>query len=150
MKTGNIQGTIFSLFSNLCACKMSHRTLECSAVEKSITANNECLEMSSTTFYRRRWVGSPWWPRWQLRWWVRVPENSDGQSSMGGYLASGNISFVGPCPHRDRDYCIQSNFWKFDLIRSGFTLGEPVFLVKVFRLFRLDGFFWCSECGHSR
>ncbi len=58
-----------------------------------------------------------------------------------GYLASCNISFVGPCPHRDRDYCIQSNFWKFDLIRTGFTLGEPVFLVKVFRLFRLNGFF---------
>jgi hypothetical protein len=68
----------------------------------------------------------------------------------GGYLASGNISFVGPCNHRHRDYCIQSNFWKFDLIRTGFTLGEPVFLVKVFRLFRLDGFCWCSECGHSR
>jgi hypothetical protein len=34
------------------------------------------------------------------------------------------------------DYGIGSNFWKFYLIRTGFTLGELVFLVKVFRLFR--------------
>jgi hypothetical protein len=42
--------------------------------------------------------------------------------------------FVGQCP-RDRDYCIGSNFWKFYIIRTSFTLGEPVSLVKVFRLF---------------
>jgi len=42
-------------------------------------------------------------------------------------------------------------FWKFYLIRTGFTLGELVSLVKVFRLFRLERiFFGCSECGHSR
>jgi hypothetical protein len=35
------------------------------------------------------------------------------------------------------DYCIGFNFWKFYLIRTSFTLGEPVCLVKVFRLFRL-------------
>jgi hypothetical protein len=29
------------------------------------------------------------------------------------------------------DYCIGSNFWKFYLIRSGFTFGELVSLVKV-------------------
>jgi hypothetical protein len=45
--------------------------------------------------------------------------------------------FVGPCP-RDTDYGIGSNFWKFYLIRTSFTLGEPVSLVKVFRLFRLE------------
>jgi hypothetical protein len=45
-------------------------------------------------------------------------------------------TFVGPCPHRFRDHRIGSNFWKFYLIRTGFTLGEPVSLVKVFRLFR--------------
>jgi hypothetical protein len=39
---------------------------------------------------------------------------------------------------RDRDYHIGSNFWKFYLIKTGFTLGEPVSLVKVFRLFRLE------------
>jgi hypothetical protein len=32
------------------------------------------------------------------------------------------------------DYCIGSNFWKFYLIKTNFTLGEPVSLVKVFRL----------------
>jgi len=58
-------------------------------------------------------------------------------------------SFVGACPHRDRDYRIRSNFWKFYLIRTGFTLGELVFLAKVFRLFSLEGNFLCSDCGHS-
>jgi len=48
------------------------------------------------------------------------------------------MSFVGPCPHRDRDYSIGSNFWKFYLIRTTFTLGEPVSSVKVFRLFTLE------------
>jgi hypothetical protein len=41
-----------------------------------------------------------------------------------------------PAPHRDY-YCIGSNFWKFYLIRTGFTLGEAISLVKAFRLFRL-------------
>jgi hypothetical protein len=47
-------------------------------------------------------------------------------------------NFVGLFPHRDKDYSIGSNFWKFYLIRIGFTLGEPVSLLKVFRLFRLE------------
>ncbi len=35
--------------------------------------------------------------------------------------------------------------------QTGFTLGELVSLVKVFRLFKLEQmFFWCSECGHNR
>jgi hypothetical protein len=38
--------------------------------------------------------------------------------------------------------CIASNYWKsftFIIIRTGFTLlGEPVSLVKVFRLFKLE------------
>ncbi len=38
-----------------------------------------------------------------------------------------------------RDYYrIGSNFWKFYLIRTDFTSGEPISLVKVFRLFRLE------------
>jgi hypothetical protein len=41
-----------------------------------------------------------------------------------------------------RDYRIGSNFWKFYLIRIGFTLGEVVSLVKVFRLFRLEQSFF--------
>ncbi len=50
--------------------------------------------------------------------------------------------FVGPCPCGGRDYHIWSNFfWKFYLIRTGFTLGELVPLVKVFRLFRLEWMF---------
>jgi hypothetical protein len=47
-------------------------------------------------------------------------------------------NFVGLFPHRDKDYSIGSNFWKFYLIRIDFPLGEPVSLVKVFRLFRLE------------
>jgi len=42
--------------------------------------------------------------------------------------------FVGPCPHRDRNYCIGSNFWKFYLIKISFTLHELVSLVKVLLL----------------
>jgi hypothetical protein len=52
-----------------------------------------------------------------------------------------NVTIVGPCPHRHRDYHIGSNFWKFNLTRTSFTLGEPFSLVKVFRLFRLDRIF---------
>jgi len=36
---------------------------------------------------------------------------------------------------------IGSNFWKFYLTRTGFTLGESFSLVKVFRLFRLEWIF---------
>jgi hypothetical protein len=42
----------------------------------------------------------------------------------------------------DRDYSIRSNFWKFYLIRTNFTFGEPIFLVKVFRLFRSKRIFF--------
>jgi hypothetical protein len=47
---------------------------------------------------------------------------------------------VGPCPPTGTgtNYCIGSNFWKFYLIKTGFTICEPVTLVKVFRLFRLE------------
>jgi hypothetical protein len=47
--------------------------------------------------------------------------------------------FVGPC---DRDYHLGSNFWKFYLIRTGFPVVEPVSLVKVFKLFRLEWIFF--------
>jgi hypothetical protein len=39
------------------------------------------------------------------------------------------------------DYRIPSNFGKFYLITTSFTLGELVFLVKVFRLFTLEWIF---------
>jgi hypothetical protein len=51
-------------------------------------------------------------------------------------------SFVGPCPDRDRNYRISSKFWKSYLLKTSFTLGELVFLVKVFRLFRSEGIFF--------
>jgi hypothetical protein len=60
------------------------------------------------------------------------------------FLLPGILPLLGPAPKRNRDYRIGSNFWKFYLIRAGFTLGELVSLVKVFRLFRLE------QCGHSR
>jgi hypothetical protein len=40
------------------------------------------------------------------------------------------------------DYWIGSHFWKFYLIRIGFTLAEPATLVKVFGLFRLEWIFF--------
>jgi hypothetical protein len=43
------------------------------------------------------------------------------------------------------DYPIGSNFWKFYLIRTSFTLNELVSLVKVFRLFRLERIFLVSR-----
>jgi hypothetical protein len=39
---------------------------------------------------------------------------------------------------RDRDYRIGSNFWKFYLIRTGFTSS----LMKVFRPFKLEQMFF--------
>ncbi len=48
-------------------------------------------------------------------------------------MQSFQIGFIGPC-----DYSIGSNFWKFYLNRTSFTLGEPVSSVKVFRLFRME------------
>jgi hypothetical protein len=41
-----------------------------------------------------------------------------------------------------RDYHIESNFWKFYLIRTSFTSSELVSLVKVFRLSRSEWIFW--------
>jgi hypothetical protein len=39
---------------------------------------------------------------------------------------------LGPVPVGD--YRIGSNFWKFYLIKTDFTLGDPISLVKMFRL----------------
>jgi hypothetical protein len=63
-------------------------------------------------------------------------------SHLRGTMLKESITFLGPCPHKDRDYHIGSNFWKFYLIRTSFTLGEPVSLVKVFRLFRSEQIFF--------
>ncbi len=58
-ETENIEGTIFSMFSNLCTCEMSPRAWECSADEKPIIVQDECLKNSSMTFFNWRWVGPP-------------------------------------------------------------------------------------------
>jgi hypothetical protein len=55
------------------------------------------------------------------------------------------------------DYSIGSNFWKFYLIKTSFTLGEPVSSVKVFRPFTLEQIFFGVDkmlyiyllCSHS-
>ncbi len=48
------------------------------------------------------------------------------------------------------DYGIGSNFWKFYLIRTGFTLGENWFFWwKCLDCLDQDGIFWCSECRHD-
>jgi len=62
MKTRNIEGTILSLFSNLCACRMPHRTWKCFVNKITIVGNNACLKKSSTMFYKQQWVGPPQWP----------------------------------------------------------------------------------------
>jgi hypothetical protein len=55
---------------------------------------------------------------------------------------------LGPVPVGD--YRIGSNFWKFYLIKPDFTLGDPVSLVEMFRLFKLEWIFLgVQECGHS-
>jgi hypothetical protein len=40
------------------------------------------------------------------------------------------------------DYRIRSNFWKFYRTKIRFTLGEPVPVVKVFRLFKFEQMFF--------
>jgi hypothetical protein len=62
MKTRNIESTIFSLFSNLWACRMSHRTWECFVDKIMILVDNTCLKKSSMMFYKQQWVGPPRWP----------------------------------------------------------------------------------------
>ncbi len=56
--------------------------------------------------------------------------------------------FVGPCPHRNRDYCIASNLWKFYLNRTSFTLNWFLWW-KCLDCLDWKRLFWCSGCGHS-
>jgi hypothetical protein len=46
------------------------------------------------------------------------------------------VEFVGPCPHKDRDYRIGSKFCNFYLMKTGFILNELVYSMKMFRLLR--------------
>ncbi len=48
--------------------------------------------------------------------------------------------FVGPCPPTGT-ITLDPTFESFTLLRTNFTLGEPVSLVKVFRVFRLEWIF---------
>ncbi len=59
---------------------------------------------------------------------------------MPSYVCSVQIYWA--LPQRDRD---RANVWKFYLIRTGFTLGELVSLVKVFRLFKLEQMFFVVQ-----
>jgi hypothetical protein len=59
-------------------------------------------------------------------------------------------AFVGPCPRRDREYRIGSNFWKFYIIRTSFILGDRFLWWNCLDCLDWNGFFWCSECGNSR
>jgi hypothetical protein len=94
-----------------------------------------------------------------LDWWVRdfgwvlcfILLFQDGWAVGLGWGGSSEFSFGGhawrvsldpPPPPRDRDYRIGYNIWKFYVIRIDFILDEPVFLVKVFRLFRLEWIFF--------
>ncbi len=61
MKTRNIEGTCFSMFSNICTHRMSPRTWECSTDEKLIVVHDKCLKKGLMTFFKRWWV-TPWWP----------------------------------------------------------------------------------------
>jgi len=83
--------------------------------------------MSKTTFKLKVWRCTPHMPCQ-----AKMPSRGTSDCRHG---------FVGPCPHGNRDHGIRSNFWNFYLIKTGFTLGEPVSLVKVFRLFRLERIF---------
>jgi hypothetical protein len=52
------------------------------------------------------------------------------------------INWLGPSP-----YLTGSNFWKFYLIKISFKLGDRSLWWKCLDW---NGFFGCSECGHSK
>jgi len=53
--------------------------------------------------------------------------------------------FLGPCPHRDRASRIGSKFCNFYLTKTSLTLSEPDYLLKMFRLLRLNHVSFCVE-----
>jgi hypothetical protein len=83
-------------------------------------------------------------------WVVCFTPTSHGASFLEEPHSQFSPMFVVPCPHRERDYSNGSNFWKLYLIRTGFTSGELVSLIKVLGCLDWNGLFWCSGCGHSR
>ncbi len=56
-----------------------------------------------------------------------------------GYLTPHNLCLLlGPAPTGTGTIALDPTFGSFYLTRTTFTSGEPVSLVKVFRLFRLE------------
>jgi hypothetical protein len=66
----------------------------------------------------------------------RVEIQTSNEAYLGPVFVKKNFYWA-----QDRDHRIGSNFGKFYLIRTGFTLDKSVSLVKVFRLFRSEHFF---------
>jgi len=64
-------------------------------------------------------------------------------NSCGGNILSRVVKafLFEPCPHRNRDYRIWSNFWKFYLIRTNFILVWTLCIMH--RCVILTMFGWC-------
>jgi len=54
-------------------------------------------------------------------------------------------ALLGPAPTGTGTIAFNPTFGNSTLIKTSFTLGELGFLVKVFRLLRLEGIFWVFE-----
>jgi hypothetical protein len=81
---------------------------------------------------------------WEARW--GVPGQSCPSSGFLYLLAvRSDPLFIGPCPHRDRDYHIGSSLWKLYLIKTGFTFIELVSLVKHLDCLDWNESFSCSK-----
>ncbi len=87
-------------------------------------------------------------PLWDLLFWL-----SDlGPLSLFLLLPLSLGALLGPCPPQGQGlFALDPTFGSLTLLKTSFTLGELVFLVKVFRLRRLERvFFGCLKCGHGR
>jgi hypothetical protein len=98
------------------------------------------MHLKCSTIYIHSQVSSSfgsWFPGFAVQFWFRFlwPGLMLGPILLNPHFSQGPTKWgfnkMGPA----RDYCIGSNFWKFYLIRTRFTSGELVSLVKVFRLF---------------
>jgi hypothetical protein len=55
---------------------------------------------------------------------------------------------LGHSPTRTGIVALDPSFACFTLLKISFTLGELVYLMERFKLFRLKQVFWCLGCGH--
>jgi hypothetical protein len=69
---------------------------------------------------------------------ARPTKLSSIENYQGVKLQRKGSEFLGPCPVGAGTIALDPTFGSFTLIRTSFTLGEPVSLVKVFKLFRLE------------